>query len=143
MEEAPGINAPPPTPIATGKGKTISAINDVDLSNYLEKSLKIPELSLPKPFPCPLKPLLRSVPVGIDFKSLKSGDYTTARNLLKAAENSGVFTINGHGFTLGDLRTVVDLVRCGNCWKYTGIDESAELSKTSYLLLRYILITDK
>lgn len=138
MEEYSGIHAPPPTPIATGKGKTISAINDDDLSNYLENSLKIPELSLPKPFPCPLKPLLRSVPIGIDFKSLKSGDCKTVRNLLKAAKDSGVFTINGHGLTPGDLRAVVDLVRCGKCGKYGQIDESAEISMMSYLVLRYI-----
>ncbi|CAL9755581.1 unnamed protein product [Musa acuminata subsp. burmannicoides] len=41
------FRAPPPTPIATGKGLRSAAVDDQVLSEYLDGSLRVPDLTLP------------------------------------------------------------------------------------------------
>eukprot|EP00257_Ricinus_communis_P023203 XP_015583124.1 uncharacterized protein LOC8281238 isoform X1 [Ricinus communis] len=104
------LSAPPPSPIPTGKGSR-SAANEI-LCEYLEKTLNIPDLSLPEPH----IPLLHddidtppNIPEQIDYQSLELGDYETIDRLLRSAREFGAFMIIDHGIFYHDdsLRSLV------------------------------------
>ena len=81
----------------TGKGSR-SAANEI-LSKHLEKSLNIPNLSLPEP----IDPLLNdhvkniNIPEEIEYPMLELGDYQTIDRLLHYAREFGAFMIIDHG----------------------------------------------
>ncbi|KAL7248682.1 hypothetical protein ACSBR2_003432 [Camellia fascicularis] len=116
--------APPPSPIPTGKGSRCAA--DSIFSNYLNRSLKIPQLSLPDY-------VHRSVPAHIDLHSLLSKDTGSVNRLLRSAADFGVFRISGHGIRVDELRSALaeaDLIfqisdhgRSGYCRHYGGCEE--------------------
>ncbi|XP_077236927.1 2-oxoglutarate (2OG) and Fe(II)-dependent oxygenase superfamily protein [Tasmannia lanceolata] len=99
-------SAPPPSPIATGKGSRSAAIDDRILSEFLEKSLKVPDLNLPESY-FPAKDPNR-IPAEIDLASLLSRDEITIRRLLISAIDLGVFQIIGHGISAEELRLVME-----------------------------------
>ncbi|KAJ0975504.1 hypothetical protein J5N97_017469 [Dioscorea zingiberensis] len=100
--------APPPTPIVTGKGHRSAAIDDLTLSDYLETTLKVPDLTLPESyFPARSPP---PVPAEICFNSLFSGDNTAARQVIEAATAMGAFRIEG-GITKEELRAAIEAFR--------------------------------
>ncbi|KAL5974761.1 hypothetical protein ACLOJK_031432 [Asimina triloba] len=86
--------APPPSPIATGKGLRSAAVNDPTLYQFLHSSLKIPELTLP---PSYLGRIAPRIPAEIDLASLVNGDHDSLHRLLESAAGLGVFQIVGNG----------------------------------------------
>ncbi|KAK9290542.1 hypothetical protein L1049_008712 [Liquidambar formosana] len=85
---------PPPSPIPTGKGLRSAAVDDEILSEYLQKSLQIPDLTLPKSsFSASVH---RLVPTEIDYRSIVSRERDSIDLLLRSAAEVGVFLIIGH-----------------------------------------------
>ncbi|CAL1400418.1 unnamed protein product [Linum trigynum] len=111
------LQAPPPSPIPTGKGSR-SAANSI-FTNYLHHSLQVPDLSevpdpmttlsssnnvtmsAPEPNPYPHEPQEISLP------SIESRDAVVVDRLLKAARKFGTFTITDHGISIEVLRSLV------------------------------------
>ncbi|KAI8557215.1 hypothetical protein RHMOL_Rhmol05G0319300 [Rhododendron molle] len=90
--------APPPSPIPTGKGLR-SAANSI-FSENLSRSLKIPKLSLPEY-------VHRSVPADIDRESLASREPDSVKRILRCAAEFGVFRISRHGICVEELRSAL------------------------------------
>lgn len=90
--------APPPSPIPTGKGLR-SAANSI-FSENLSRSLKIPKLSLPEY-------VHRSVPADIDRESLASREPDSVKRILRCAAEFGVFRISRHGICVEGLRSAL------------------------------------
>ncbi|KAL6987972.1 hypothetical protein U1Q18_013718 [Sarracenia purpurea var. burkii] len=93
-----GTQEPPPSPIPTGKGSRSAA--DSIFSAHLNRSLKIPELSLPDY-------VHRSVPADIDRRSLLSREGDSVKRVLRSAAEFGVFRISGHGICVDELRSTL------------------------------------
>ncbi|XP_042419276.1 uncharacterized protein LOC122007818 isoform X1 [Zingiber officinale] len=94
------FRAPPPSPIATGKGRRSAAVDDRVFSEYLDKSLRVPDLSLPGPY-CRSKSPIKD-PVEVDLRSLLSGDESIARRVLAAAAEIGAVPVVGGGEALAE-----------------------------------------
>lgn len=90
------IPVPLPSPIPTGRG-TRSAANEI-FSQFLEKTLQLPELTLPGPH-------LPPAPAEIDLRSLP---LASADLLKRSAKEFGAFRIRCHGIAGNELRTVAD-----------------------------------
>ncbi|TKY65696.1 hypothetical protein E2542_SST08556 [Spatholobus suberectus] len=90
------IPAPVPSPIPTGRG-TRSAANEI-FSQFLEKKLQLPELTLPGPH-LPLSP------AEIDLRSLPA---RSADLMLRSAREFGAFRIRCHGISGSELGTMAD-----------------------------------
>ncbi|GFY82449.1 2-oxoglutarate (2OG) and Fe(II)-dependent oxygenase superfamily protein [Actinidia rufa] len=86
--------APLPPPIPTGKGSRSAA--DSIFSDYLNRSLKIPDLSLPES-------VHRSVPAKIDRRSLSSQEGDSVKRLQRSVVEFGAFRISGHGIRVDEL----------------------------------------
>ncbi|KAI3474277.1 hypothetical protein Pfo_029065 [Paulownia fortunei] len=87
--------APPPTPISTAKGSRSAA--DPILSEYIDKSIQIPELTLPQH-------VHRFKPEVINYESLVSREKDSVRRLLRSVREFGVFQINDHGILTEDQK---------------------------------------
>ena len=87
---------PLPSPIPTGRGSRSAA--DSIFSDYLNRSLKIPHLSLPEN-------VHRSALAEIDLRSLSSREGDSVKRLLRSAVEFGAFRINGHGISVEELRS--------------------------------------
>ncbi|KAI3474769.1 hypothetical protein Pfo_029995 [Paulownia fortunei] len=74
--------APPPTPISTAKGSRSAA--DPILSEYIDKSIQIPELTLPQH-------VHRFKPEVINYESLVSREKDSVRRLLRSVREFGIF----------------------------------------------------
>ncbi|KAI4356135.1 hypothetical protein L6164_000182 [Bauhinia variegata] len=105
-----GIPAPPPSPIPTGRGSRCAA-NEI-FSEYVEKTLQLPELMLPEHqfheatgMGGGGRPV---VPAEIDYWRLA---YSVDL-VLESAKEFGAFRINGHGISGQELGTVVDEAEC-------------------------------
>ncbi|KAK8466408.1 hypothetical protein PHAVU_008G084100 [Phaseolus vulgaris] len=88
------IPAPLPSPIPTGRGMRSAASET--FSHFLEKSLQLPELTLPH---------LPPAPAEIDLRSLSLG---SADLMLRSAREFGAFRIRYHGISSGELLTMAD-----------------------------------
>ncbi|XP_057487975.1 uncharacterized protein LOC130774005 [Actinidia eriantha] len=88
--------APLPSPIPTGRGSRSAA--DSIFSDYLNRSLKIPHLSLPEN-------VHRSAPAEIDLRSLSSREGDSVKRLLRSAVEFGAFRISRHGISVEELRS--------------------------------------
>lgn len=92
------FRAPPPSPIATGRGIKAAGLNNEILAEFLEQSLRIPDLILPEP-------LLRTdIPhqdlPAFDLLSLRSGDPKNGAvvgRLVQSAVEFGCFQVINHG----------------------------------------------
>ncbi|KAJ6806490.1 uncharacterized protein M6B38_370920 [Iris pallida] len=80
------IRAPPPTPIATGRGLRSAAANDRVLTEFLDSSLRVPDLTLLPP-KSPFKV--------INLPSLVAGDAASVRRMMASAAEAGAFLIAG------------------------------------------------
>ncbi|KAK4418854.1 hypothetical protein Salat_2298200 [Sesamum alatum] len=87
--------APPPSPIPTGKGSRSAA--DQILSEYIDKSIQIPELTLPPQ-------VHQFKPVEINYESLQLREKDSVRGLVRSGRELGVFKIIDHGILTEDLR---------------------------------------
>ncbi|KAE8673904.1 AF4/FMR2 family member 1 [Hibiscus syriacus] len=92
------IKAPPPSPIPTATGSR-SAANEI-LTDFLEKSLQIPDLTLPE------TQALRHLGLSdkIDFRSLVSRDRGSLERFLRSARNFGAVVIWQHGIETEEVR---------------------------------------
>jgi len=90
------IPAPLPSPIPTGRGMRSAASET--FSQFLEKSLQLPELTLPGTH-------LPPAPAEIDLRSLPHG---SADLMLRSAREFGAFRIRCHGISGGELQTMAD-----------------------------------
>ncbi|KAL9337067.1 hypothetical protein Peur_071555 [Populus x canadensis] len=97
------LPAPPPSPIPTGRG-TRSAANDI-LIDYLEKSLNVPDLTLPGPY-IPLNKH-QNIPAAISYRLLKSRDYESQDRLLKSVKEFRAFKVLDHGISDEELMFLV------------------------------------
>lgn len=101
------FRGPPPSPIATGKGLRSAAADDRVLSDFLDVSLRVPDLSLPLshfPSKWPVK-----VPAEVNLGALVSGDECAVRRVLNAAAEIGAVCVVG-GEALGkDVRAAIDV----------------------------------
>lgn len=93
--------APPPSPVPTGKGLRSSAINDEILSDFLNTSLRIPNLKLPVTFQS--RHVLTSP---VDYRSIVSGDCDAIESARKSASEFGWLVVSGHGVTATDVEAV-------------------------------------
>ncbi|KAK6129471.1 hypothetical protein DH2020_036784 [Rehmannia glutinosa] len=87
--------APPPSPIPTAKGSRSAA--DPVLSEYIDASAQIPELSLPQH-------VHRFKPEEINYESLASRENDSVRRLLRSVREFGVLQIKNHGILTEELR---------------------------------------
>ncbi|XP_014497340.1 uncharacterized protein LOC106758857 isoform X1 [Vigna radiata var. radiata] len=90
------IPAPLPSPIPTGRGMR-SAASEI-FSQFLEKSLHLPELTLPVTH-------LPPAPAEIDFRSLP---LASSDLMLRSAREFGAFRIRCHGISGVELQTMAD-----------------------------------
>lgn len=90
------IPAPLPSPIPTGRG-TRSAASET-FSQFLEKSLHLPELTLPVTH-------LPPAPAEIDFRSLP---LASADLMLRSVREFGAFRIRCHGISGVELQVMTD-----------------------------------
>ncbi|XP_072954808.1 uncharacterized protein [Typha angustifolia] len=108
----PRFRAAPPTPIRTAKGSRSAAANDLVLAEYLENSLKIPDLTLPSshfPTRSPLPPP-PAIADEIDLEAILSGDAAAVHRLLAAATESGAFSIRGgDDVAIGDVGSAIEV----------------------------------
>ncbi|XP_010253121.1 PREDICTED: uncharacterized protein LOC104594514 isoform X2 [Nelumbo nucifera] len=103
-------SAPPPSPIATAKGLRSAAVDDKVLSEYLERTLQIPDLTLPE-FCFPEN--ARSwIPSRVDLRSLISKDEDSIRQVLGSAAEFGTFLIIGHGISADELQSMLLEAKC-------------------------------
>ncbi|KAL4381863.1 hypothetical protein S245_013436 [Arachis hypogaea] len=90
------IPVPPPSPIPTANGSRSAA--NATFSEFLEKTLQLPELILPEPhFP--------PAPAEIDLRSLP---MSSADLVIRSSREFGAFRIRCHGIPANDLGRVVD-----------------------------------
>ncbi|KAJ8477834.1 hypothetical protein OPV22_021561 [Ensete ventricosum] len=104
------FRAPPPSPIATGKGLRSAAVDDLVLTEYLEDSLRVPDLNLPEsyfPSRSPLKALAK-----VYLHSLVSGDGLAVRQVLAAAAEIGAVRVASGGAPLAEeARAAIEACR--------------------------------
>ncbi|KAL0347555.1 UNVERIFIED_CONTAM: hypothetical protein Scaly_1771500 [Sesamum calycinum] len=89
--------APPPSPIPTGKGSRSAA--DQILSEYIDKSIQIPELRLPRRVQ-----VHQFKPEEISYESLQLREKDSVRVLVRSVRELGVFKIIDHGISTEELR---------------------------------------
>ncbi|XP_022722781.1 uncharacterized protein LOC111279961 [Durio zibethinus] len=96
------IKAPPPSPIPTATGSRSAA--NASLTDFLEKSLQVPDLTLPE------SQAFRhsDPPYKVDFQSLALRESGSVERLLRSAREFGVVAIGLRGIDTGEeLRALV------------------------------------
>ncbi|KAG0457699.1 hypothetical protein HPP92_022856 [Vanilla planifolia] len=102
--------APPPTPIATGKGLRTAAVDDEVLAEYLDTSLKVPDLTLPHAYFPSRSTSPTKMSAEIDLSALAAGDEASVRWIVSAAAESGAFRIDGGDVvTSEEVRTAIEV----------------------------------
>lgn len=96
------FRAPPPSPIATGRRSSVT--NDDVLAEFLEHSLRVPDLILPDR----VFPRQRSVdaPPKIDFQTLDSTETDSVARILESFSGTGCFQLVNHGIPCNLIRSV-------------------------------------
>lgn len=97
---SPSPAAPPPSPIPTGKGSRSAA--DQILSEYIDKSIQIPELRLPRQVQ-----VHQFKPEEISYESLQMREKDSVRGLMRSVRELGVFKIIDHGISTEELRVAL------------------------------------
>ncbi|KAF4362151.1 S-norcoclaurine synthase 1 [Cannabis sativa] len=96
------FRAPPPSPIHSGRRSSVT--NDAVLTNFLEHSLRVPDLILPdKIFP---KQRCVQAPPIIDFESLVSDECDTVSRIVELVADFGYFQVVNHGISSEFVRSV-------------------------------------
>ncbi|RLM92136.1 uncharacterized protein C2845_PM08G29540 [Panicum miliaceum] len=108
--------APAPTPIRTARGARSAAADERVLAEFLEASLRVPDLALPPPrkrfsFP-PAPPPPPPAPREVSSQALASGDACDAalRAAISAAAESGAFAVAG-AIDAREVRGAVEAAR--------------------------------
>ncbi|XVF74513.1 hypothetical protein PTKIN_Ptkin13bG0116300 [Pterospermum kingtungense] len=104
MPEKPfDFRAPPPSPIASGRRSCVT--NDDVLSEFLEHSLRVPDLVLPdKVFP---RQKFIDNPPKIDFQLLNSMDTDSLPNILDSIARIGCFQLVNYGIPGESIRSAL------------------------------------
>ncbi|KAM3747537.1 hypothetical protein ACB098_05G042100 [Castanea mollissima] len=104
MSENPiDFRAPPPSPIASGRRSTVT--NEDILTEFLEHSLRVPDLVLPdKAFP--RQKFIESPPV-IDLQSLVSKENDSIPKILDSLAGIGCFQLVNHGIPGETIRAAL------------------------------------
>lgn len=98
------FRAPPPSPV--GPGHRPSVANDDVLSNFLEHSLRVPDLILPdRVFPRQ-KPT--QTPPKLDFKALDSVEDDTLLSIMESIGQIGCFELVNHGISTDLIASVTN-----------------------------------
>eukprot|EP00268_Persea_americana_P019344 TRINITY_DN1990_c0_g2_i1.p1 TRINITY_DN1990_c0_g2~~TRINITY_DN1990_c0_g2_i1.p1 ORF type:complete len:384 (-),score=49.41 TRINITY_DN1990_c0_g2_i1:684-1835(-) len=93
----PDFRAPPPSPIATANGRRSAVANDEVLTEFLEHSLRIPDLVLPDSiFPSEIS---AGNPPEIDFQSLISPGSGSVLEVLESVAGIGCFQLVNCGIS--------------------------------------------
>lgn len=96
------FRAPPPSPIASGRRSSFT--NDAVLTEFLEHSLRVPDLILPdKIFP---KEKFIECPPVIDFEALVSNENDAVSKMIKSVASVGCFQLTNHGISSELVRSV-------------------------------------
>ncbi|XP_010267165.1 PREDICTED: 1-aminocyclopropane-1-carboxylate oxidase 5 [Nelumbo nucifera] len=100
----PDFRAPPPSPIGNAIARRPAVVNEDEITEFLEHSLRVPDLILPEQiFP-------RQIPIGdppeIDFESISLLDKNSISKVLEPATVVGCFQIVNHGISADLIRSV-------------------------------------
>ncbi|KAB5574279.1 hypothetical protein DKX38_001473 [Salix brachista] len=96
------FRAPPPSPIASGRRSSVT--NDEVLTEFLEHSLRVPDLILPdRIFP---RHKTVETPPRIDFQSLNSGESGSVLKMLDSIARTGCFQLVNFGIPGEFIRSV-------------------------------------
>ncbi|MCL7036742.1 hypothetical protein MKW94_025314 [Papaver nudicaule] len=107
------LRTPPPSPISNARGLKSAAVNDEILADYLEKTLQVPDLTLPESYGLPNNKNENNhshrhhIPFEINYSALKSRDEDSIRQLFQSVTELGVFRLTGHGVSAEELRATI------------------------------------
>ncbi|EXB74573.1 hypothetical protein L484_026270 [Morus notabilis] len=101
-DAAINFRAPPPSPIHSGRKSSFT--NDDVLTEFLEHSLRVPDLILPDR----IFPKQRSVdgPPVIDFQSLVLEEHDAVSKIAESVADIGCFQVANHGISAEIVRSV-------------------------------------
>ncbi|KAL3840858.1 hypothetical protein ACJIZ3_025449 [Penstemon smallii] len=99
------FRAPPPSPVAPGRRSSFT--NDDVLTEYLHKSVKVPDLILPDR----VFPRQKSVqnPEKLDFEKLEAIENESAKRILESIALVGCLEVINHGISRELIKLVLDL----------------------------------
>ncbi|KAK9102324.1 hypothetical protein Sjap_019578 [Stephania japonica] len=98
------FRAPPPSPIASHSARRSSVLNDEELSEFLQTSLRVPDLILPgRIFP---RETLAATPPEIDLRSLISSKTDSISRIRESITSIGCFQLVNHGIPCDLIRSV-------------------------------------
>ncbi|KAJ1686643.1 hypothetical protein LUZ63_018033 [Rhynchospora breviuscula] len=104
------FRAPPPTPIRTGKGFRSAAIDDRILADFLETSLRVPDLTLPRThFSSPRAPSPISDEIG--FKELKERDIVAVGNVVYNVRETGAFRVGSKSMSMEEVTSTIQVAK--------------------------------
>ncbi|KAJ4767105.1 2-oxoglutarate (2OG) and Fe(II)-dependent oxygenase superfamily protein [Rhynchospora pubera] len=104
------FRAPPPTPIRTGKGFRSAAIDDRILADFLETSLRVPDLTLPRThFSSPRAPSTISDEIG--FKELKERDIVAVGNVVYNVRETGAFRVGSKSMSVQEVTSTIRVAK--------------------------------
>lgn len=130
--------APPPTPIATGKGLRSAAVNDRVLTQYLESALRVPDLTLPQPRPSksPIPKTLAEIAKVSSLVTASDDDgFFSIGEMMAAAREMGAFWIDAGDFV--GREEMVNLIGAGVEVVWSGEKKETFLDEDAYRIFRY------
>ncbi|KAI3896641.1 hypothetical protein MKX03_024690 [Papaver bracteatum] len=107
------LRTPPPSPISNARGLKSAAVNDDILADYLEKTLQVPDLTLPESYALSNNKNENNhshrhhIPFEINYSALKSRDEDSVRQLFQSVTELGVFRLTGHGVSAEELQSTI------------------------------------
>ncbi|KAI3993647.1 hypothetical protein MKX01_002660 [Papaver californicum] len=107
------LRTPPPSPISNARGLKSAAVNDEILADYLEKTLQVPDLTLPESYAFSNNRNGNNhshhhhIPFEISYSALKSRDEDSIRQLFQSVTELGVFRLTGHGVSAEELQSTI------------------------------------
>lgn len=97
------FRAPPPSPVASGRRSSFT--NEDVLSEFLENSLKVPDLILPDRI-FPRQKTLQDPPK-LDFECLASLDNESISKFIDSVSRTGCFEVFNHGVPLDLIKSAL------------------------------------
>ncbi|KZV33757.1 hypothetical protein F511_12327 [Dorcoceras hygrometricum] len=109
MNNAANFRAPPPSPVASGRQSSFN--NEEVLTDFIQHSLKVPDLILPdKVFP--RQKTIRAAPK-LDFQDLESMGTEVVEDFLASVAQLGYLEVINHGISRDLIELVMDLAGNG------------------------------
>ena len=104
------FRAPPPSPIHSGRRSSFT--NEAVLSEFLEHSLRVPDLILPDNI-FPKQRFVETPPVTIDFETLISEECDVVSKIIESVAQFGCFQVANHGISSELFRSVQEEAAAG------------------------------